>query len=270
MINAINNMVLPIPITPELASRLLLRNTNNRAVSQRKVAEYANHMKLGMWKLNGETIKITEDGKILDGQHRLEACVKSNTSFSTYIVEVKDDTSFDTIDIGKKRNGSDTLSTLGEKNTVTLSAVLNMAAQYQEERDITRIRYAVSTLDIKKLLEENPGIQESVSYAVAKYNRLERIVSKTVLAFCHFILSSVDANEAELFLERLTSGEDLSRGSAELLLRNKLIFENTNNRSALPNRYVVALIFKAWNMKRSGKTGALLKFLDSEAFPIPK
>lgn len=270
MFNQMNNTVFPVRITPEVASRLLIRNSNNRSISQRKILEYADHMKNGRWKLNGETIKITEDGNILDGQHRLEACVKANITFNTYIVKVKDATSFDTIDIGKKRTGSDTLSVIGEKHTVILAAVLNMVAEYKYAEEIRERRFNISTLHIKELLRENPGIQDSVSYAVAKYNKIQRLISKTVLGFCHFILTSIDADEAENFLDRVVSGECLSKGSAELLLRNKLIAENRNSRGALPNRYVVALIFKAWNMKRLGKTGALLKFLDSETFPIPK
>ena len=110
------NSIKPVRIDPEFARVLLEMNTNNRPKSIKLIREYAEDMVAGKWKLNGETIKITADGsKILDGQHRLEACILSGTPFDTYFVEVEDASSFDTIDIGRKRTGSDVFAIRGEK-----------------------------------------------------------------------------------------------------------------------------------------------------------
>ncbi len=50
------------------------------------MAEYANAMKSGEWKYNGESIKVCTDGSLLDGQHRLEACIESGVTFDTLLV----------------------------------------------------------------------------------------------------------------------------------------------------------------------------------------
>ena len=69
-------------ITPEMA-KLTLSETNkkNRPFSSAKVIDYSKDMQNENWSLNGETIKFGSDGLLKDGQHRLEACVRANTSF---------------------------------------------------------------------------------------------------------------------------------------------------------------------------------------------
>lgn len=63
-------------ITPELAADLLSRNMKNRPVSQQRVRKYMAAMVAGKWLLNGEAIKISIDGRLIDGQHRLKAIIQ--------------------------------------------------------------------------------------------------------------------------------------------------------------------------------------------------
>jgi hypothetical protein len=64
-------------ITPEMAERILSGKAPNRHVSAGVIHKYARDMVAGRWRLNGQTIKISSSGKLLDGQHRLEAAKKS-------------------------------------------------------------------------------------------------------------------------------------------------------------------------------------------------
>lgn len=94
-----------IEIGPLLATSLLLKNTINRAISKVAVDQYARDMEAGNWKLTHQGILIGKDGVIIDGQHRLLAIVKSNT---TQKMLVTIDESFETpldapIDTGNKR-----------------------------------------------------------------------------------------------------------------------------------------------------------------------
>lgn len=62
-----------VRITPQLAEELLARNTFNRKPSQRKIRRYAAMMRDGEWQLNGEPLKFSAAGRLLDGQSRLQA-----------------------------------------------------------------------------------------------------------------------------------------------------------------------------------------------------
>ena len=68
-------------ITPEYAKELLDYNKKNRSLSKATVDRYAEDMRKDNWQQNGEAIKIDWDGNLIDGQHRLAACVKSGVSF---------------------------------------------------------------------------------------------------------------------------------------------------------------------------------------------
>lgn len=78
-----------VKITPEMATEMLTKNLDNRKVRPKTVTEYASYMRNGQWIENGETILMSDDGFILNGQHRLSAIVMSNISIKFLIVIVK-------------------------------------------------------------------------------------------------------------------------------------------------------------------------------------
>lgn len=108
-----NPHVALVTITPEMAEEMLKKNIGNRKINQANVNRIAADMATGNYKLNGETIKISPNGEILDGQHRLLACVKSNMPFKTYIVYNVERETIGTIDMGKGRSVADSLNVMG-------------------------------------------------------------------------------------------------------------------------------------------------------------
>ncbi len=62
-------------ITPNLAKVWLTRNTHNRPMSAAVVKKYTKYMLEGQWRLNGEAIIFADDGSLMSGQHRLQACI---------------------------------------------------------------------------------------------------------------------------------------------------------------------------------------------------
>lgn len=89
-------------ITPAMAERFLIKNDNNRRLAPKVVDRYASIMKSGNWEENGEPICIAEDGSLKNGQHRLNAIIKANTTIRMLVVyDVKNDVH--TYDRGDKR-----------------------------------------------------------------------------------------------------------------------------------------------------------------------
>ena len=62
-----------VTITPEIAEMLLARNPDNRHRSPDVVNRYASDMRSGRWSLTGESLKISTDGLLNDGQPRIRA-----------------------------------------------------------------------------------------------------------------------------------------------------------------------------------------------------
>lgn len=72
-------------ITPEMARKYLATSKGNRTISRPTVAAYARDMANGNWMLNGEPIAFDIEGHLVNGHHRLYACIEANTSFTTNV-----------------------------------------------------------------------------------------------------------------------------------------------------------------------------------------
>jgi hypothetical protein len=91
-------------ITPEWAAKTLAeKNTRNRPISRPHVEALANEIRRGAWQVNGDTIKLSPDGQLIDGQHRLAAVVKAGVSIQSFVVEGISFDVFHTIDTRLKR-----------------------------------------------------------------------------------------------------------------------------------------------------------------------
>lgn len=64
-------------ITPDRAKQLLEMNTRNRNVLHSNLDILTEEIRKGRFVANGDAIRIAKDGTILDGQHRLLACVRA-------------------------------------------------------------------------------------------------------------------------------------------------------------------------------------------------
>lgn len=91
-------------ITPEIAAQLLKTNIErNRTISVGRVAMYEHDMLSGKWTENGETIKIDNEGRLIDGQHRLKAIERSGVTLWLWVAQGVTPESFENIDVGLSR-----------------------------------------------------------------------------------------------------------------------------------------------------------------------
>jgi hypothetical protein len=161
-----------VQITPKVAKFALnATNQNNRPISSLKVSNYSKDMMTKNWSLTGETIKFGNDGLLKDGQHRLEACVRANTPFETHACFGIDPETFQHIDIGKKRDGSDTLAMMGVPNYKRASTIIKMIIAYEAGMsDSPKSGVSNDWLKSKYLTEiDHDLLQESINIANRVY-----------------------------------------------------------------------------------------------------
>lgn len=95
-------------VTPEMARGILdNNNTSNRRLTQNKVNIYSSDLMEGKWAITHQGIAFYEDGVLADGQHRLEAIVRTGISAIMLVVCGLDYESAIFIDEGKKRTVAD-------------------------------------------------------------------------------------------------------------------------------------------------------------------
>lgn len=271
------SMVFPnASITPEVAQEIMRLNDNNRPIRSVLVEQYAKEMTKGEWHFNGDNIRISKTGRLLDGQHRLLAVIKSGTTQVWNVVTGLNDEVFDVIDIGRGRSAGDSVSVMGYKNANVLAGsvklilaynggVLRRAAQGGAGSDKFTNQDVVDyieTLADKDLLQEAAGLGNKLAYKAKFY-------SPASYAAFYYLFSKKDRDAANLFLDLLVTGENISKSSYSMiyLLRNRLI-QNAGSTAKLQALDKYSLMIKAWNAYRKGKEIAQLAWnSNNEEFP---
>lgn len=112
-------------ITPEVAKVYLDKNLpNNRKINKGQVSYYARMMSEGQWVCDGTPISFDENGHLVNGQHRLSACVEAGVPFETAVNRNVPENSFFVMDKGYSRRSSQDLSIAGIPNSRSICAMV--------------------------------------------------------------------------------------------------------------------------------------------------
>lgn len=242
-----------LTITPEMAERLLEDRGPNRHVSAAVVNKYARDIAAGRWRLNGQTIKIAADGRLLDGQHRLEAAKKARKGFPAIIVEGLAPEIFHSLDIGRRRAMSDVLREQGESNTIILASALRWLWMVKNNVMLAA-NISPSNGELLELIRTVPEIRSSLKHVMA----IRDIMGSGIAAALHCMFSERDPALADTFFDRLVDGVNLAEQSPVRHLRERLIRARSANRVRLADVERLAICIKAWNAYRHGRPMHLL------------
>lgn len=129
-------------ITPEVAQELKHNMRNNRKISEGTVIAYMNDIKNGQWDTStSNAIAIDEDGKMIDGQHRCEAIIRTGAAMPMWICRNVSRNGI--YDNNRKRSTSDQIQiTCPEleniyKNTRYISIVRAILVGNRDRRTVT-------------------------------------------------------------------------------------------------------------------------------------
>lgn len=244
-------------ISPQEAALWLnTKNSKNRPISENAVSKYAQEMKEGRWRLNGQGIIFNQSGQLANGQHRLLACVRSNTPFSTLVTYGVADDAFDTIDDCNSRSLADVLHIKGESSSLLLSAGVRFLWIYAtgeiERRDLRRGKIATKPL-LEATLDKNPRIRGSVKfYAMLKKRPGGLLIPAGMAIGLHYLFSLVDEKKADEFFTRLQSGLELTEDNPVYILRARLISGQKEASTKLTPPAVYYYTVISWNAYANG------------------
>lgn len=269
-----SDMAYKIEITPELASQLLAQNKSNREVSKANLRFIEGQFNSGRITFNGETVKFTKEGKIMDGQHRLMASVNTRKSFPTLIAFGLEPKSFTTVDIGKIRTASDIISVEGYEHPKVLASTAKLVMAIKTgSRGLTLGGLKGTKFDNQDVLDFVETQKDFVERTLEARELWAQMPSPRFLP-CHvfctmfFLFSERNIVAAEKFMEGLAIGSNLEKNSPILLLRTtfqKWQNETKNIRHTSFDRCIV--ITKAWNAYRTNKEIKRLQYKRGEEMP---
>lgn len=111
-------------VTPEQATKWLEANVSNRSVRPSRVKQYAEAMTEGKWLYTADPIRFDEDGRLIDGQHRLMAVAKAGVPVELQVVRGLSRDAQDAVDTGAARTASDALKVRGFAHTAQLASTV--------------------------------------------------------------------------------------------------------------------------------------------------
>ena len=205
-------------ITPEIAAKWLHPSINrdNRVVRDSHVDYLAREIVDGKWQITHQGIAFGVDGRLIDGQHRLNAIVRAGIPVKCMVTTGLDDSAYKVVDCGSMRVVADRIHLVNNpnQNHVICSAITAYLRAVQRNAG----RMAVSAVEDEFLSKADSwqwvGAELS---SVASKMRLAAVLAS--FAVYHF----VKPEKAGEFLSGYLSGSNLSETSPILRLRNKAL-----------------------------------------------
>lgn len=235
-------------ITPAMAAEYLSGNENNRNLRAGRVAVYAQAMADGDWRMTGEPICFN-GSKLLNGQHRLSACIKANTPFTTVVVRGIAQEAMTYMDSGLMRTMGDHFKLQKQPQANALAALVRLVMSWENDAlfDSHKQQATITRGSMEAWASgRDRELYESIHYS----GRVSRVlgVSARPLAAVHFRLLDIARGEDDLamandFLDALATGAGMNATDPRLALRNYL----TGPTGKRPANELVFVSIRAWN-----------------------
>jgi hypothetical protein len=240
-----------VTLTPVLAAALLNRNNDNRPFSKLNFERLCADLEGGRAEFNGESIIVSDDGFLNDGQHRCTAVRDTGRALRTVMVFGVQRHSRFTVDTGNARTVGNFIGMQGmddSNNLATVSMLVWLFREYNTlrvarrgNRDGGRLRKPTKT-EILSVATSFPDVAVNL-----RLTKPSAPGGRATNAFCRWAIARKCGDAAAaVFFENLGTGASLKPNSPILFVREKLLGDMRG--ASIQERS--ELIFKAWNMTR--------------------
>lgn len=256
-------------ITPQMAQDYLGANVKNRTYNKRHARALAKMIQEGLWVFDANPIKFAENGFLIDGQHRLQACIIAQTPIKSLVVRGLPYEAFHNIDTGRARTAGDILSIEGSPYATTIASSIvkyfalkngrlaEWGSYRKKERgeDVLRAPslkdLQITKPEILSFYKDNKTLCDEVGSragSLGKGTNGVRIYSYSIIGGYALFLILEKHHPQEYvfdFFNQLITGKNITNESV-LTLRNIMVRYNCGQ-IALTSKQRAAYFAKAWN-----------------------
>jgi hypothetical protein len=276
-------------LTPVDAAKLLANVGPQRKRVRSRVANLASAIKRGEWIPDGNPIRISADGLLLDGQHRLAAIVEAGIAVPVILLTGLPAESQLVMDSGKSRSFAEYLSIRDVQNHIQIAATTTLLWNYDHGVFTWRGDWFARPLPThQQLWELYQKRHEEIRLGTMQGHVVGRVVrmSRSVVAGAWIILGDIECGKCgplppdlDDFYDQMAMRKTSEFDSITLLIK----LMNAKDRapgiagpSVYSQKVQLALLFKAWNYYREGRPVQTLRFslggkdgVNRENFPVP-
>lgn len=271
-------------VTPERAKELLATGGPNRNLQESWVRELIRLLTEGRFREIGDTIRLSWDGTLLDGQHRLTAVARSGISVWMWIATGIDPAAQDVMDRGRRRTVGDVLAIHGYSQGNMLAAAVKWVillpelarrpspkvvakgeqetAQAKPGKTLKNERgaFQITPDEALEALEKYPALVNSLQAGRDLKTSALRYPPALAVALHYLISEKAGAEAASEFFEAVATGVGLEKGDPVWRLRDQLQRDESRPRGRMPTVGVAAWTIRAWNAWQSGRQTGILKY----------
>ena len=186
-------------VTPELAKYWLENQVANRKINNTYVNRLVEDIKEGRWVFPGDPLKFDNKGKLIDGQHRLSAIVKSGVPQYFVILNGYERESMQVLDLGKPRGADHVGQILG----------LGTSSQHTSCINALNLPYSYLTYSTPKILNLWDVYNDGIRFACQSHGGCAKNGIQPTSAFRALIAKAYYYENTELlasFCRCFTSG----------------------------------------------------------------
>lgn len=247
-------------ITPEYARAMLALSASagfeNRKLSQRLIDKYAAEMLAGRWECTGQTISISGDGSVIDGQHRLHATIKSGVSIKCAVARGVDKDNFDKYDIGKARTPGDVLFIRGYTHSPALLAASARNIMAYLATDILGSGGAMCAAQMP--LDDYFPIIETFRHELENganfyFNVKPKTITQSNLIAAHVLFGYVDQEKRDSFFSHYRNGGSVESKIPPVMLKEFFTNNRISQTIKMRPEAEASFIIDAWNKFIQGK-----------------
>jgi hypothetical protein len=250
-----------LTVTPDMAKKLLAIMQNNRPLRPGGVKFFVELIKSGRFDTTSQGISFDEFGKTLSGQHRLHACIETNTPIKVQVTFNEPRKNFRSHDRGIPRSIATDFHQLGLVKNPMHAPGVSSTCKFLLAYDVV--------LDMQEAESNFKPALDDLAYMMTKYQKVEgtfewaRASAQTLrfpsahLAALFTLFRFVDDEKAWSFAQQISRQEGLYEGYPAKTFYDAQV-RSGNPKTKKGRRISMFRLIYAWNAFYEGRTARVL------------
>lgn len=242
-------------VSPVQAAYWLEHNAAIRLLSELEIVKMARDMTNDRWRLTHQGLAFDPDGWLLDGQHRLNAIVRSGKTVRMAVTRNLTREAFDGMDIGRSRRTADLIKIrLSVHAAHELEVITRRALVWQAGTFMSRALRPTQAEILAAVEGENADLTLLTAAEYAASWKSRPVLTNSIAGFAWWLFNGCSPDHCQEFMFQMETGVGLDKGDPAYTLRERLLRERQKlkGKAHLKPEVPTALAIMAWNHYRRG------------------
>jgi len=245
-------------ITPDFAIDVLsTKNKNNRGIKPASLKRLITAIDNDEWIVTNQGIAFDTEGNLLDGQHRLQAIVKTGRTLPIMVARNMNPKIFHCVDKGVARTAADSLFIEGCSQPSRLAAGIKVYLLYKRFPKGSWASAVMPThLEIFNEYNNNKDLWDHIVLKINMYHKKFHFFTISVAIAMYKLMVDKNYSEdvCEKFWTQISEGANLEIDSPILSFRSQMMSKGFRQRGSSSQRHLLNSFIRLFNFWTDGVT----------------